>query len=234
MTFKLDENLPISSTAILAALEPPFGAATLPLAQGSRACANGDSARSRRQWRVQRYRIGLHWCERPPRFAHTAAVSRSVADPDCHDVPAMEPTAGNGGLINDNSVQQWLRGVGVWSSEQESAIMAEQPGVQGLHAAEVRNLDEFWMRRLRAHKATPQGQDTTVSPGRRRSLSCSIRAADARRKAGRWPQAPPATRVSGKAAWQDAPARGPSRRLPPGRDERAYAASIRATAQRPA
>jgi hypothetical protein len=60
----------------------------------------------------------------------------------------MEPVAGNGGLINDNSVQQWLGGVGVWPGEQEPAIMAEQPGVQGLHAAEVRNLDEFRMPRL--------------------------------------------------------------------------------------
>ena len=30
-------------------------------------------------------------------------------------------------------------------------IMAEQPGVQGLHAAEVRNLDEFRMTRVRVH-----------------------------------------------------------------------------------
>jgi hypothetical protein len=60
----------------------------------------------------------------------------------------MEPVAGKGGLVSDNSVQQWLRGVRVWSGEQESAIMAEQPGVQGLHAAEVRNLDEFRMPRL--------------------------------------------------------------------------------------
>jgi hypothetical protein len=40
--------------------------------------------------------------------------------------------------------------------------MAEQPGVQGLHAAEIRNLDEFRMPRLRVHKATPQDQGTTV------------------------------------------------------------------------
>jgi hypothetical protein len=57
--------------------------------------------------------------------------------------------------------------------------MAEQPGVQGLHAAEVRNLDEFRMPRLGVHKATPQDQGTTVLarpetiallhyPGRRR------------------------------------------------------------------
>ena len=41
---------------------------------------------------------------------------------------------------------------------------------------------------------------------------------------------------SGESAWQDAPAasaRGPTRRLPPGRDENAYAASIRDTGQRP-
>jgi hypothetical protein len=62
------------------------------------------SLRSRREWRVQRYRIGLHWCERSPRFADTVAVPGSVADPDCHHVPAMEPVAGNGGLVNDNSV----------------------------------------------------------------------------------------------------------------------------------
>jgi hypothetical protein len=43
--------------------------------------------------------------------------------------------------------------------------MAEQPGVQGLHAAEVRNLDEFRMPRLRVHKATPQDQGTTVLAG---------------------------------------------------------------------
>lgn len=43
--------------------------------------------------------------------------------------------------------------------------MAEQPGVQGLHAAEIRNLDEFRMPRLRAHKATPQDQGTTVLAG---------------------------------------------------------------------
>jgi hypothetical protein len=77
----------------------------------------------------------------------------------------MEPAAGNGVLINDNSVQQWLSGVGVWPGEQESEIMAEKPGVQSLHAAEVANLDEFRMPRLRAHKATPQGQDTTVPAG---------------------------------------------------------------------
>ena len=133
--------------------------------RGSRACGNGDYARSRRQWRVQGYRIGPHWCERPPRFADTAAVSRIVADPDRHDVPAMELAAGDWGLVNDNSVQQRLTGVGVWPGEQESAIMAEQPGIQGLHAAEVRNLDEFRMPRLRMHKATPQGQDTTVPAG---------------------------------------------------------------------
>jgi hypothetical protein len=57
----------------------------------------------------------------------------------------MEPAAGNGGLVDDNSVQQWLTGVWIWSGKQESAIMAEQPGVQSLHAAEVRNLDEFRM-----------------------------------------------------------------------------------------
>ena len=77
----------------------------------------------------------------------------------------MAPAAGNGGLIDDNSVQQRLGGVGVWPGEQESAIMAEQPGIQGLHAAEVRNLDEFRMPRLRVHKAAPQGQDTTVTAG---------------------------------------------------------------------
>jgi hypothetical protein len=43
--------------------------------------------------------------------------------------------------------------------------MAEQPGVQGLHAAEVRNLDEFRIPRLRVHQATPQDQDTTVPAG---------------------------------------------------------------------
>jgi hypothetical protein len=43
--------------------------------------------------------------------------------------------------------------------------MAEQPGVQGLHAAEVRNLDEFRMPRLRVHKATPQDQATIVLAG---------------------------------------------------------------------
>ena len=91
----------------------------------------------------------------------------------------MKPVAGNRGLVNDNSVQQRLRGVGVWSGEQKSAIMAEQPGVQGLHTAEVRNLDEFRVPRLRVHKATPQDQGTTVLarpetiallhyPGRRR------------------------------------------------------------------
>jgi hypothetical protein len=74
----------------------------------------------------------------------------------------METAAGNGGLVNDNSVQQWHRGVGVWPGEHESTIMAEQPGVEGLHTAEVRNLDEFRMPRLRMHKATPQDQDTTV------------------------------------------------------------------------
>jgi hypothetical protein len=67
------------------------------------------SARSRREWQARRYRIGLHWCERPPRFADTVAVPGSVADPDCHHVPAVEPVAGNGGLVNDNSVEQWLR-----------------------------------------------------------------------------------------------------------------------------
>jgi len=77
----------------------------------------------------------------------------------------MELAAGDGGLVNDNSVQQRLSGVGVWPGEQESAIMAEQPGIQGLHAAEVRNLDEFRMPGLRAHKATPQGQGTTVPAG---------------------------------------------------------------------
>ncbi len=126
---------------------------------------NVGFARSRRQWLIQRYRVGLHWYERAPRFARAAAVSRSVADPDCHEVPAMAPGAGNGGLVNDNSVQQWLGGVRVRSSEQESAVVAEQPGVQGLHAAEVRNLDEFRMPRLRMHKAAPQGQSTTVLAG---------------------------------------------------------------------
>jgi hypothetical protein len=77
----------------------------------------------------------------------------------------MEPAAGNGGLANDNSVQQWLRGVGVWPGEQEPAVMAKQPGVQGLHAAEVRNLDELRMPRLRVHKAAPQDQDATVLAG---------------------------------------------------------------------
>jgi hypothetical protein len=67
------------------------------------------SAHSRPEWRVQRYRIGLHWCERPPRFADIVAVPGSVADPDSHHVPAMKPAAGNGGLVNDNSVEQWLR-----------------------------------------------------------------------------------------------------------------------------
>jgi len=43
--------------------------------------------------------------------------------------------------------------------------MAGQPGVQGLHAAEVRNLDELRMPGLRAHKATPQDQDATASAG---------------------------------------------------------------------
>jgi hypothetical protein len=94
----------------------------------------------------------------------------------------MEPAAGNGSLVNDNSVQQWLRGVGVWSGEQESTIMAEQPGVQGLHAAEVRNLDEFRMPRLRVHKATPQGQDATVLAG---PETIALLRADSRRKVGR-------------------------------------------------
>jgi hypothetical protein len=40
--------------------------------------------------------------------------------------------------------------------------MAAQPGVQGLHAAEIRHLDEFRMPRLRVHKATPQDQATIV------------------------------------------------------------------------
>jgi hypothetical protein len=75
----------------------------------------------------------------------------------------METAAGNRGLADDDSVQQWLRGVRVWSGEQESAIMAGQPGVQGLHTAEVGNLDEFRMPRLRVHEATPQDQDTTVT-----------------------------------------------------------------------
>ena len=43
--------------------------------------------------------------------------------------------------------------------------MAEQPGVQGLHAAEARNRDEFPMPSLRVHKAAPQGQDATVPAG---------------------------------------------------------------------
>jgi hypothetical protein len=43
--------------------------------------------------------------------------------------------------------------------------MAEQPCVQGLHAAEVRNLDEFRMPRLRVHRAAPQDQGTTVLAG---------------------------------------------------------------------
>lgn len=77
----------------------------------------------------------------------------------------MQAAAGNGGLSNDNSMQQRLSGVGVWPGEQEPAIMAEQPGIQGLHAPEVRNLDEFLMPRLRVHKATPQGQDATVPAG---------------------------------------------------------------------
>jgi hypothetical protein len=122
-------------------------------------------ARSRREWRVQRNRIGLHRHEGPPRFADTGAVPRCGTDPDSHHVPAMEPATGNGGLVNDNSVQQWLRGVGVWPGEQEPAIVPRQPGVQGLHAAEVRNLDEFRMPRLRVHKAAPQDQDTTVPAG---------------------------------------------------------------------
>lgn len=67
------------------------------------------SSRSRREWQVQRYRIGLHWCERPPRFADTVAVPGSMADPDCHHVPTIEAVAGNGRLVNDNSVEQWLR-----------------------------------------------------------------------------------------------------------------------------
>ena len=103
------------------------------------------------------------WYERAPRFARAAAVSRSVADPDCHEVPAMAPGAGNGAW--STTTPQWLGGDGVWSSEQEPAVVAEQPGVQGLHAAEVRNLDEFRMPRLRMHKAAPQGQSTTVLAG---------------------------------------------------------------------
>jgi hypothetical protein len=43
--------------------------------------------------------------------------------------------------------------------------MAEQPGVQGLHAPEVRHLNLFRMPRLRAHKATPQDQATIVLAG---------------------------------------------------------------------
>jgi len=77
----------------------------------------------------------------------------------------MEPAAGNGILVNDNAVEQWLSGVGIWPGEQEPAVMAGQPGVQGLHAAEVRNLDEFRMPRLRTHKAAPQDQDATTSAG---------------------------------------------------------------------
>ena len=77
----------------------------------------------------------------------------------------MEPAAGNGILVNDNAVEQWLSGVGVWPGEQEPAVMAGQPGVQGLHAAEVRNLDEFRMPRLRTHKAAPQDQDATTPAG---------------------------------------------------------------------
>jgi len=103
------------------------------------------STLSRRDWRVQRYRIRPHWCQRSARFAHPVAVAWSVADPDGHHVPAVEPGAWNGGLVNDDSVEQWLGGVGVRPGEEESTIMAEQPGVQGLHAAEVRNLDEFRM-----------------------------------------------------------------------------------------
>jgi hypothetical protein len=43
--------------------------------------------------------------------------------------------------------------------------MAEQPGVQGLHAPEVRHLNLFRMPRLRVHKATPQDQATIVLAG---------------------------------------------------------------------
>src|SRR5690348_2732946 len=143
----------------------------------------------------------------------------------------MEPTAGNGILVNDNAVEQWLSGVGIWPGEQEPAIMAEQPGVQGLHAAEVRNLDEFRMPRLRVHKAAPQGQDTTVLAG---PETIALLQYPGRRCQRQGRRRPPAIRVSGESAWQDALARRPSRCLPPGRDEKAYAASIRHTAQRPA
>jgi hypothetical protein len=67
--------------------------------------------------------------------------------------------------------------------------MAEQPSVQGLHAAEVRHLDEFRMPGLGVHKATPQDQAAIVLADRRRSLSCIIQAAGARRKVGRRPSA---------------------------------------------
>ena len=74
--------------------------------------------------------------------------------------------------------------------------------------------------------------------GRRRSLSCIIQAADARRKAGRRPSAVSA--AGHPSLWRVGMARrpgrigqGPTWRLPPGRDENAYAASIRDTGQRP-
>jgi len=80
---------------------PPFGAAPLPLAQGI------SGVRERRFW----------------------AVKTTVADPDRHEVPAMAQATGNGGLVNHDSVQQRLRGVGIWPGEQEPAVMAKQPGV---------------------------------------------------------------------------------------------------------
>jgi hypothetical protein len=142
-----------------------------------------DSAYSTQEWRIQCRCIDLHWCNRPSGFANTLAVPGAVADPDGHHVPAMEPVARSRCLANDNPVQQRLRGVGVWTGEQQPVIMAEEPGVQSLHATEIRNLDKLRMRRLPAHKATPRGKGTTVlAGGSGRSLCYIIEAADARRK----------------------------------------------------
>jgi hypothetical protein len=62
--------------------------------------------------------------------------------------------------------------------------MAQQPGAQGLHAAEVRNLDEFGICGLRVHKATPEDRVTTVLAETGDDRSLYLQAADAGGKAG--------------------------------------------------